>query len=263
MKQICQSCGMPITNKNQFGKEKNGELNNDFCKYCYDNGEFIDNVDMNQYIEMCSQYGSQANMTNSEMKEYCTKLFPTLKRWKQSVSNNFFNTIFKRRTIRSYNGEDLTNEELDLILKSANASPVGMGQYENVHLTIIKNKDLLAKIDKAGAKMFGKPDMHPLYNVPTLVVISSKNLGEAMANVSHSNCAIIAHNMALTATELGIGSVYIWGATMALSKDEELVQELNLPKDFFPCCALGLGKTNEKYEEREIPKNRISQNIIK
>lgn len=172
-------------------------------------------------------------------------------------------TIYKRKTIRNYTGEDITNEELDLILKSANASPVGMGQYENVHLTIIKNKELLNKIDKAGAKMFGKPDMHPLYNVPTLVVISSKNLGEAMSNVAYSNCAIIAHNMALTATELGIGSVYIWGATMALSKDEELVKELNLPIGFSPSCAIGLGKTTEKYDTRNIPADRISKNFIK
>ena len=31
---------------------------------------------------MCSQYVSQAGMTNEEMKECCVKLFPTLKRWK-------------------------------------------------------------------------------------------------------------------------------------------------------------------------------------
>ncbi len=36
---------------------------------------------MNEYIEMCSQFGAQAGMTNAEMKEYCQKLFPTLKRW--------------------------------------------------------------------------------------------------------------------------------------------------------------------------------------
>lgn len=175
---------------------------------------------------------------------------------------NTLETICKRKTIRNYTGKDITDQELETILKSANASPVGMGQYENVHLTVIKNKEILAKIDKAGAKMFGKPDMHPLYGVPTLIVISSKNLGEAMANVAHSNCAIIAHNMALTATELGVGSVYIWGATMALSKDEELIKELNLPIGFYPSCAIGLGKTDEKYTLRDIPMDRISKNII-
>ena len=79
---ICQSCGMPIENEEVFGKNKDGSINYDYCKYCYQDGEFIDNVSMEDYIEMCSQFGSQAGMTNEEMKEDCTKLFPTLKRWK-------------------------------------------------------------------------------------------------------------------------------------------------------------------------------------
>lgn len=36
-----------------------------------------------QYIHMCSQYGAQAGMTNEEMRAYCEKLFPTLKRWRK------------------------------------------------------------------------------------------------------------------------------------------------------------------------------------
>ena len=78
---ICQSCSMPIESNDLLGKNKDGSVNNDYCKYCYDNGEFIDNVNMDEYIEMCSQYGNQAGMTNDEMKKYCTMLFPTLKRW--------------------------------------------------------------------------------------------------------------------------------------------------------------------------------------
>lgn len=38
---------------------------------------------MQTYVEMCSQFGSQAGMTNEEMKAFCEKLFPTLKRWKK------------------------------------------------------------------------------------------------------------------------------------------------------------------------------------
>ena len=36
---------------------------------------------MEEYIEMCSQYGEQAGMTNEEMKIHCENLFPALKRW--------------------------------------------------------------------------------------------------------------------------------------------------------------------------------------
>lgn len=79
---ICQSCGMPIISEDQLGTNSDGSINEDYCKYCYKNGEFIDKVTMEEYIEMCSKYGSQAGMTNEVMKEYCKKLFPTLKRWK-------------------------------------------------------------------------------------------------------------------------------------------------------------------------------------
>lgn len=73
---------MPLKSDNELGTEKDGKLNNDYCKYCYKDGEFIDKVDMNEYIEMCSKFGFQAGMTNEEMKAFCQKLFPTLKRWK-------------------------------------------------------------------------------------------------------------------------------------------------------------------------------------
>lgn len=81
---ICQSCGMPITSDEQLGTNADGSINSDYCKYCYENGEFIDRVSMEKYIDMCSQYGEQAGMTNEEMRKLCTELFPTLKRWKKA-----------------------------------------------------------------------------------------------------------------------------------------------------------------------------------
>ena len=83
MEKICQSCGMPITSQEQLGREKDGRINKFYCKYCYANGEFIDKVSMEEYIDMCSQFGSQAGMTNKQMKDYCASLFPTLKRWEK------------------------------------------------------------------------------------------------------------------------------------------------------------------------------------
>lgn len=79
---ICQSCGMPIESNELLGTNKDGSINNDYCKYCYTDGEFIHKVSMEEYIDMCSQFGEQAGMTNDEMRKLCTELFPTLKRWK-------------------------------------------------------------------------------------------------------------------------------------------------------------------------------------
>ncbi len=81
---ICQSCGMPMAAEDIFGTNKDGSLNSDYCRYCYNKGEFIDKVTMEEYIEKCSQFAAQAGMTNEEMKAYCEKLFPTLKRWRKA-----------------------------------------------------------------------------------------------------------------------------------------------------------------------------------
>lgn len=69
--------------------------------------------------------------------------------------------------------------------------------------------------------------------------------------------------MSLAAVELGLGQCCIWGATMALSKNEELVEALHLPEGFVPCCSLILGKTEEKYEQRQISIERIGCDFIR
>ena len=75
--------GYDASGKDMFATEKDGTVNEDYCKWCYKDGEFIDQCSMEEYIEKCSQFGEQAGMTNEQMKEYCTKVFPTLKRWKK------------------------------------------------------------------------------------------------------------------------------------------------------------------------------------
>ena len=80
---ICQSCAMPLTSDDMLGTNADGNINKDYCKWCYDKGEFLDKCTMEEYIEKCSQFGEQAGMTNEQMREYCAKVFPTLKRWKK------------------------------------------------------------------------------------------------------------------------------------------------------------------------------------
>ena len=171
-------------------------------------------------------------------------------------------TLLKRKSVRSYTGENITEEELNIILKAADASPVGMKQYDSLHLTIVTNKNLLAKIEKSAGAMFGREDFHPLYGAPMLILISSRQGPAHMVNVMYSNAAIMSHNISLAATNLNIGSCYIWGATASICNNEEILAELNLPEGFVLCCAVCLGKTNETFEEKEIP-DRISKTYIK
>lgn len=80
---ICQSCGMPMTKEEQYGKNADGSKNADYCCYCYQDGAFTADCTMEQMIDFC------LNMPESEKlytdKEASRKMmleyFPTLKRW--------------------------------------------------------------------------------------------------------------------------------------------------------------------------------------
>ena len=78
---ICQSCAMPLTSEDMLGTNEDGSINEDYCKWCYNEGKFLDDCTMEEFIEKCAEFGEQAGMTNEQMKEYCAKVFPTLKRW--------------------------------------------------------------------------------------------------------------------------------------------------------------------------------------
>ncbi len=171
--------------------------------------------------------------------------------------------IRNRRSVRSYTGEKFAENDLQTILMAANAAPVGMGRYENVHLTVIENPELLGAIDRNAAQVFGRPDMKPLYGAPLFILVSARPTMDAIGNTDYSNTAIVVHNMALAAVELGVGSCYIWGATMALAGNPELVAQLGLPDGFSPCCGIVLGATAEKYTDREIPEDRIATVFVK
>ncbi|MBR6646253.1 MAG: hypothetical protein IKL09_01905, partial [Clostridia bacterium] len=58
---------------------------------------------------------------------------------------NTFDNLFSRRSIRTYNGEIITDAELNLILKAAYASPVGRALFDTLNITIISNCDYLNK----------------------------------------------------------------------------------------------------------------------
>lgn len=175
---------------------------------------------------------------------------------------NTFENLYSRRSIRTYNGEKITDEELNEILKAAYAAPVGRALYDTLNITVITNRVYLNKWENYCESL---TDRRPFYGAPTVILVSSLLPATDLksVNVNFSNAAILVQNMAIAATELNIGSCHIWGAVRALNENEELLKELHLPEGMVPCCAIILGHTDEKYELREIPEKRIKTDFIK
>ncbi len=80
---FCQSCAMPMQKPEDFGTNANGSQNQDYCRYCYQNGQFTTpNITMEQMIEKCASIMKQMNIPEAQIEQ--TKTFiPMLKRWKK------------------------------------------------------------------------------------------------------------------------------------------------------------------------------------
>ena len=167
-----------------------------------------------------------------------------------------------RKSTRSYKSEQISDETLDTIIKAGCAAPIGMGAYNSMHLTVIQNVDLLNKITNITREVFGNPKMNPIYDAPTLVIVSSKPNEKAPA-IGLANASCIIENMSLAGIELGVGSVYLLGFVLAISKNEDLIKELNLPEGFVLDAAIALGYPTEPLTNEEELKQTIETNIIK
>lgn len=166
---------------------------------------------------------------------------------------DFFQTLYSRRTIRTYNGKPVSNAQLQEILKAGYAAPIGRRRYDTLHLTVITDKDFLAEWEKRVGLESGKEDAHPFYGAPTLILISSLVDEEPYSNVNYSNAAIITQNMALAACEMGVGACHIWGAVRTLNNCPDLLARLPIPDRMVPVCSVAVGQTDETYDLREIP----------
>ncbi|WP_180952961.1 nitroreductase family protein [Eggerthella timonensis] len=169
--------------------------------------------------------------------------------------------IRSRKSVRSYTGEPVSERELELVLYAAQAAPVVMADYNKFHLTVITNLGLLYEIEQAGRNLVRGTFSHPLYGAPMMILVSAQ-IHPGRENTMYSSAAMIVHNMALEATELGLGSCCIWYPIAAILVCPETLERLSLPEGFEPCCSIILGKTEEDFPERPVLTNRMPVHVI-
>jgi nitroreductase len=169
--------------------------------------------------------------------------------------------IAMRKSIRKYKSEQISNESLINIINAGCAAPVGMGAYDTVHITVIQNSQLLNRIASTTATIYGRPNFDPLYGAPTLVIVSGKP-NDVFPTAHVANTACIIENMALAATNFGIGSLYLLGIISAFTEDKELLETLHLPEDFIPVSGIVLGYPTEPLTTEKILRPTIKIDTI-
>ncbi|MEY8562923.1 zinc ribbon domain-containing protein [Eggerthellaceae bacterium 3-80] len=84
---FCQCCSMPITDPDLRGTEHDGQTNEHYCKYCYQDGEFTaKGVNMDEFIEATADMEAQAlNISREEAVSLMATLLPHLDRWRDAT----------------------------------------------------------------------------------------------------------------------------------------------------------------------------------
>jgi len=82
---FCQSCGMPMSESEHFGTEKDGSKSEEYCSYCYQNGSFLnESITLEEMIDFSAQKIDEAGiMPYAEAKAMTGQFLPELKRWRK------------------------------------------------------------------------------------------------------------------------------------------------------------------------------------
>jgi len=112
---------MPIRGKELYGTGKDGIPIEDYCVYCYKDGEFTEDVTMDEMISLCSRYvsGNSRDVAIVNMKIQ----YPHLKRWarKEQTQHEYHKSI--NRVLDYIQGHLGNNTDLKTLSGIANISP--------------------------------------------------------------------------------------------------------------------------------------------
>ncbi len=78
---ICQCCGMPLEDE-IIGRNKDGSLNEEYCKWCYADGTYTYS-DMDDLIEVCIPHMINKSFTEDQARSYMKQKLSTLDYWKR------------------------------------------------------------------------------------------------------------------------------------------------------------------------------------
>ncbi|MCX8074450.1 MAG: nitroreductase [Clostridia bacterium] len=182
--------------------------------------------------------------------------------------NETIKNIMTRRSIREYKSEQITDEQLNIILNCAKNAPTGCNK-QPWYFIVVQNKELIGKMSrlcfdenkKKGYPWYQNEDYYsPFYDAPTVIFV----LRESKSNEwSYFDCSLATGNIVLAAKSLGLGSCILADAMTLFDKDfkETYYTELNIPSGYVPHIAIAIGYANEQPEEKILKENDID--IIK
>ncbi len=100
---VCQCCGMPLEDA-LIGRNKDGTLNEDYCKWCYADGTYTYS-NMDDLIDVCVRHMVSEGIDEEQARDYLKQTLPHLDYWKkyEELSDGGQFEAFKTQLIQEIN----------------------------------------------------------------------------------------------------------------------------------------------------------------
>jgi nitroreductase len=180
--------------------------------------------------------------------------------------NEVIENILTRRSIRTYKEDQISDEELNIILEAGKCAPSG-GNSQTWRFTVVQNKEKLEQLNsvvreafknlevdektyrskKSGKKAAENHDYKFYYSAPTLIIVSNDR--------EYSNCmadsAVALENILLATHSIGIGACFINQLTWFCDDKNvrKLLTDIGIPENYVVCGSASIG-----YNSGSIPK---------
>ena len=153
------------------------------------------------------------------------------------METNFLDIIRTRRSCRSYKQQQITDEQLNVVLEAGTYAPTSRG-LQSPFIVAIQNKDLLKLLAEMNAEVMGTTT-NPYYDAPTYILVF---VPDGFANGVY-DAALVLENMMLAAHAQGLGSCWIHREREMFATEEgkELMKQWGLPDGLVGIGALSLG----------------------
>ena len=123
---ICQCCGMPLEDE-YIGRNKDGSLNEDYCKWCYADGTYTYS-NMDDLVRVCVPNMVKEGFTEDQARSYMKEILPKLDYWKryEELSDHGEFEDFKKKLI-----EEITDLHIEGMPRVETLNAL-VGKYVNL-----------------------------------------------------------------------------------------------------------------------------------
>lgn len=165
------------------------------------------------------------------------------------MENKLFELARRRRSIRRYTDEKVSDEIINEILKVALVAPSSWGK-KPVEFIVVRNKKKIQEI--AHCKRIGAGPL-PNADVAIVVMVDTSN-----CELWIEDAAVASTHIILAAEEFNIGACWIHMRNRAgqhTTADEEIRKLLGVPNNYSVLNVIALGQkgeTKRAYEEKDL-----------